>query len=159
MRGWRHQGAWAVCSAGLAVLALFGSAWAHAELVEAAPAAGSTVDGPPSEIRLKFSEPLVEGSHITLYGEQFSAVADVTTIIAGSQLRGLISTPLEPGTYTVEWTAASLDSHTVSGSYPFTVGPRAPAILPSTAIIAAAGSIITGGLAMLIWYFVRRSRL
>jgi methionine-rich copper-binding protein CopC len=157
--GWKGQGAWAAFAAGLAVLALSGSAWAHAALVNAEPAAGSTVDRPPSEIRLTFSETLVGGSQIALFGEQFRAVANVTTIIAGSQMRGLISTGLEPGTYTVQWTAISIDTHTVSGSYPFTVGPRAQAIPNSTAIIAAAVSIITGGLAVLIWYLNRRSRL
>ena len=157
--GRKGQGAWAAFAAGLAVLALSGSAWAHAALVNAQPAAGSTIDGPPSEIRLTFSETLVEGSHIALFGEQFRAVANVTTIIAGSQMRGLVSTALEPGTYTVEWTAISMDAHTVSGSYPFTVGPRAPAIANSTAIIAALVSIIAGGLAVLIWYLNRRSRL
>ena len=92
------------------------------------PAAGSTVDGSPSEIRLTFSEPLVEGSQIVLHGEQFRAVGAVTTIVAGSKMRGLVSTTLELGTYTVEWTAISLDTHTVSGSYPFTVSASAPAV-------------------------------
>jgi methionine-rich copper-binding protein CopC len=156
---WKRKVAWAAVAAGLAVLAVFSSAWAHAELLDAVPAAGSTVDVPPSEIRLTFSETLVEGSRVALHGEQFRAVANVTTIIAGSQMRGLLSTTLEPGTYTVEWTAVSLDTHMVSGSYPFTVGPRAPAIPNSTAIIAAALTIITGGLAVLIWYLNRRSRL
>jgi len=157
--GRKRKAAWAAFATALAVLALSGSAWAHAELVDAVPAAGSTVDGPPSEIRLTFSETLVEGSHIALYGEQFRAVANVTTIIAGSQMRGLVSTTLEPGAYTVEWTAISLDGHTVSGSYPFTMRPRAPAIPNSTAIIAAVVSVLTGGLAVLIWYLNRRSRL
>jgi hypothetical protein len=85
-------------------------------------------------------------------------VGDVTTIVAGSHLRGLIPTTLEPGTYTVEWTAISLDTHSVSGSYPFTVAPRVPAAPNSTAIIAGFVSILAGGLAVLIWYLNRRSR-
>jgi methionine-rich copper-binding protein CopC len=153
------KGAWAVAAAGTAVLLLFGNAWAHAALVDAVPAAGSTVDVPPSEVRLTFSETLVDGSQVALHGEQFRAVTNVTTIIAGSQMRGLLSTTLEPGTYTVEWTAVSLDTHTVSGSYPFTVGPRAAAVPNRTAIIAAVMSILAGGLAVLIWYLNRRSRL
>jgi methionine-rich copper-binding protein CopC len=155
----KHRGTCAVVAAGLAALALVGSAWAHAELVEAVPAAGSTVDGSPSEIRLTFSEPLVEGSQIVLHAEQFQAVGEVTTVVAGSKMRGLVSTTLELGTYTVEWTAISLDTHMVSGSYPFTVGPGATAARNWTPTIAAAVSILTGGLAVLIWYLNRRSRL
>jgi len=157
--GWRRKGVWSAIAAGIAILLLFGNAWAHAELVEAVPPAGSTVDVPPAEVRLTFSETLVEGSQVALHGEQFRAVSNVTTIVAGSQMRGLLSTTLEPGTYTVEWTAISLDTHTVSGSYPFTVGPRAPAVPNSTSIIAAAVAIITAGLAVLIWFLNRRPRL
>jgi copper resistance protein C len=149
----------AAVAAGLAAVAVAGNVWAHAELVEAMPAAGSTVVVSPSEIRLTFNETLVEGSQISLHGEQFRAVGEVTAIVAGSQMRGLLSTTLEPGTYTVEWSAISLDAHTVAGSYPFTVGAGAPAARNWTPTIAAAVSILAGGLAVLIWHLNRRSRL
>jgi methionine-rich copper-binding protein CopC len=157
VRGWGRRSASALVAATLAVAAVAGSAFAHAELLDAVPAAGSTVTS-PSEIQLTFSESLFEGSQIAVYGEQFRPVANVTTIVAGSQLRGLLSTALEPGAYTVQWTAISMDSHIVSGSYPFTVVPRPAAVPNSTAIIAAAVSIVTSALAVLIWALNRRSR-
>ncbi|MEP7359264.1 MAG: copper resistance CopC family protein, partial [Anaerolineales bacterium] len=138
MRRWLAQPWLPLAAAALAALVAFGSAGAHAELLDSVPSAGSTIAVPPSEVRLTFSETLAEGSRLAVHGEQFRAVTDVTTIIAGSQMRGLLSATLEPGTYTVEWSAVSADKHLVSGSYPFTVAPPAPPAKNWTATIAAA---------------------
>jgi methionine-rich copper-binding protein CopC len=143
----------------IAALALAQVVWAHADLVDAVPPAGSTVAGSPSEIRLTFSETLLQGSQVALYGENFQPAADVTSIVAGTQMRGLLSERLGPGTYTVEWSAATADLHIVSGSYPCSVGPTETAGRNWAPIVAAAVSILTAGLAVLIWYLNRRSRL
>ena len=132
----------------------------HAELVEAVPAAGSTVNTSPAEIKLTFSETLVNGSQITLFGDKFQAAAKVTTVVAGSQMTGLLGSTLSPATYTVQWSAISRDGHTVSGSYPFTVAGGVPAgPRDLSPWIAALVSIISLSMALLVWFLNRRSRL
>ena len=116
-----------------ACLALWLAAWlpvaeAHAELVSAYPAPGAQLDAAPAEIRLMFSERIGSGSSIQLYGPQFRSVAGVRSgpdPATPELLRGF-PPALAPDIYTVEWNAASLDGHTVSGSYAFEVR-RAPA--------------------------------
>jgi methionine-rich copper-binding protein CopC len=101
------------------------AAFAHAHLVRATPAAGSTVGTPPEEIALRFNEKL-EGA--------FSSI--VVRDAAGKQVdkgdthvdkadRAVIRTslpPLSPGVYTVEWRAMSSDTHKVNGDFTFRVG-------------------------------------
>ena len=161
MIGGLRQALLAAVAAWTAGLLLAATVLAHAELVDAVPAAGSTVTPPPAEIRLTFNETLLGGSQIVLYGERFQAVANVTTIVAGSQMRGLLAATLAPASYTVQWTAVSVDGHAVSGSYPFTVAAAAASAAPHnwTPLVAAFASIISGGMAVLIWILNRRSRL
>src|SRR5262245_39857516 len=93
-----------VAAMGLAGLVVAG-AGAHADLIGSEPAAGSTVSGSPSRIRLSFSEPLVSGSSMQLFTGQFEQVAGLSVSAAGSELQAVVGTPLRPATYTVQWMA------------------------------------------------------
>jgi len=97
---------------------------AHAELVAAEPEAGAQLVEPPAEIRLTFSEPVAVQSDIVVLGEGFAPVAGLLPQLDGARPEQVYTPlpPLEPGTYTVQWSAVSADGHEISGSYAFSIG-------------------------------------
>lgn len=96
---------------------------AHAELLAADPSPGAVLAASPAEVRLTFSEPLLAGSTLVIFGEGFAQVAGISPVIdaqAPEQI-GAAMPALSPGAYTVQWKAVSFDLHEVSGSYSFGV--------------------------------------
>lgn len=101
---------------------------AHAELLEATPADGATVEGTPREISASFSEPLeTDGSTFSLRsaaGERLAAGGvdpdDPTRLVIDP-----VPT-LQPGTYEVRWRAASADGHAENDTWAFTVVAPTP---------------------------------
>jgi copper transport protein len=110
-----------------AVLALPASAWAHAALLQTVPVASRTINTAPTEVRLRFSEPV----------EPRFAIVSVTDA-AGRQLTDgdpaaapgspqTVVTPLRrvpEGWYLVFWRVISADGHPVRGAFTFAVGPN-----------------------------------
>ncbi len=100
---------------------------AHAELVRTDPPADGLLAAPPLELNLWFSEPLDPGS-----GSLTLRLVDNTG--RDQTLSGIALDPedvrhvhadvpsLGPGTFTVLWSARSVDGHTLSGTYAFRVG-------------------------------------
>jgi copper transport protein len=105
---------------------------AHAELVEAEPAPGAQLAAPPAEIRLTFSEPIEGKSNVIVLGEGFAPVDGIQPQLDTVRPQQLYASlpPLEPGTYTVQWSAVSEDGHEISGSYSFSIG-RVSETLPT----------------------------
>jgi len=109
-------------------LAVPAAAWAHAALLRTAPVASRTVNEPPKEVRLSYSEPV----------EPRFAIVSVTDA-AGSQVTAgaprraqgepqTLVTPLRKvpeGWYLVFWRVISADGHPVRGAFTFAVGPNA----------------------------------
>jgi methionine-rich copper-binding protein CopC len=100
------------------------SVMAHAQLLESNPAPGSTLDAPPTEIRLTFDEPIGADSRINLFNNAFYAQTGVESFVDPQNPNQLVATlpPLERGIYNVNWTAVSADGHQVSGSFRFQIG-------------------------------------
>ncbi|MFO7539144.1 MAG: copper resistance protein CopC [Chloroflexota bacterium] len=100
------------------------SVQAHARLLEADPAPGSTLDAPPTEIRLTFNEPIGTDSRIGLFNNAFYAQTGVESFVDLQNPNQLVATlpPLNHGIYNVNWTAVSTDGHPVSGSFRFQIG-------------------------------------
>lgn len=101
------------------------SVQAHAQLLEANPAPGSTLDAPPTEIRLTFNEPIGTDSRLSLFDNNFYAQPGVESFVDPQNPDQLVATvpPLAAGIYNVNWTAVSADGHLVSGSFRFQIGP------------------------------------
>jgi copper resistance protein C len=103
-----------------------GPAFAHAFLDRALPAVGSTVHGPPAEVRLWFTQRL-EPAFSTVRvldarGTQVDAKDKRVDADDATLLR--VSLPkLVPGTYRVVWRVLSVDSHATEGDYSFEVAP------------------------------------
>lgn len=106
------------------ILSLNKQVMAHAELLESIPSAGEQIEGTPSVIVLLFNGSLATDSTLLLLDEEFANVADLTASINPDNPAQAIATlpfTLDPGNYTVQWTAVSEDGHPISGSFSFEV--------------------------------------
>lgn len=111
----------ALCLIGLTSLAS-----AHALLESAVPVVGGTVQVPPKQVAITFSEG-VEADFSTIEvtdsagkrvdsGNPHTAPDNGAVLIVDLQ-------PLGPGSYQVKWRAVSVDTHKTQGSYSFDVAP------------------------------------
>lgn len=122
---------------------------AHAFLVRTTPSASGTLDGPPSQVFLQYSEPV----------EPRFAIVSVTDaggrqVVDGSPRHAdggadALEVPvrrLAAGWYLVFWRVISADGHPVRGAFTFAVGPNAgPApefAIPSLSETAATPSLV-----------------
>lgn len=124
-----NQARFLVLIAVAALLLLFpASVTAHAELLEATPADGATVEGTPEEISATFSEPLeTDGSTFSLRNAAGERLA-VGNIDPADRTRLIIDPvpTLAPGVYEVRWRAASADGHAENDTWTFTVAAPIP---------------------------------
>jgi methionine-rich copper-binding protein CopC len=105
-------------------LAVGGSAFAHAKLVSADPAAGGVAKAQPSSIDLTFSEEIsgkLSGAKVT-DGAGAAQAASTMLDKSAKAMMVMFKAPLAAGTYKVDWHAvASDDGHKTTGTYSFTV--------------------------------------
>lgn len=111
--------------------------FAHARLLRSAPAAGKTLDAPPTDLTLWFSEkPELRFTTIQLTDSAGTDVAlDSAVSVAGMGVRIPIPHPIANGRYTVKWRTAASDGHPSSGTFTFIVNapvaaPRADSAAP-----------------------------
>lgn len=112
----------------LAVIALLLAAtnvWASAFLDHAEPAVGSTVDTPPTEIKIWFTESLEPAfCQIQLFDHRGRPVVtqDRATVDSDDPSLLTLSVPaLARGRYKVSWRAVSGDNRMTVGTFSFTV--------------------------------------
>src|SRR6266446_6146180 len=104
------------------------SAFAHAELQSAEPAAGLAATTSPKQIRITFNEaviPIPQVSGVELKDQAGRVITTGKAVIDPANKNVLvvpISEQLMSGTYKVEWHAVSNDTHRVKGNYAFSVG-------------------------------------
>ncbi len=106
-----------------AVCLLAGPASAHAFLKSATPAVGSTVQQPPSQVLIDFTEGVEPAfSTIAVQDEAGASVASGKPHLAGGNTHLAIALePLQAGTYKVIWHATAVDTHKTEGNFSFTV--------------------------------------
>jgi len=110
-------------------------ALAHAELVSSTPADGAVVEN-PSEVVLRFDEPVVGNSSFTLHDSSGATVATGSPDPVDPTSMRATFPPLGPGVYTVEWTSVAEDTGVERGTFTFTVteptaAPPTPTPVPS----------------------------
>jgi copper resistance protein C len=102
-----------------------GTAYAHAHLLQSAPAADVVVTAAPDVLRLDFSEGIQLGfTGVTLHGPDGGiAPTGHAQLAPKDDKEVLVPLPrvLTRGKYSVEWRALSNDGHTTHGSYGFSV--------------------------------------
>jgi methionine-rich copper-binding protein CopC len=102
-----------------------GQASAHAFLKTAEPAVGSTLQQPPTQVAILFTEG-VEPKFSTIAVQDSagtSMVAGTVHLVGDDTHLAVGLKPLKPGTYTVTWHATAVDTHKTEGSFTFTVTP------------------------------------
>jgi copper resistance protein C len=99
--------------------------FAHAFLDHASPAVGSSVPSAPAAVTMWFTqqlEPAFTTATVTdKSGKNVDSGAAEVNPKDPMELRVPLN-PLPPGTYTVAWHALSVDTHTTTGHFTFTVG-------------------------------------
>jgi methionine-rich copper-binding protein CopC len=101
------------------------AAFAHAHLVRAAPAAGSTIQTAPDEVMLRFNEKLEAAFSSVVVRDAAGKQVDKgdSHLDKGDRAVLRISLPpLTPGVYSVEWRATASDTHRVNGNFTFQIG-------------------------------------
>jgi methionine-rich copper-binding protein CopC len=115
----------AIAGAATVFVVLFtGTAQAHATYKSSNPADESTVSSAPSQITAEFTEPMSNGSYMTVWdpcGEDSSSGSSQT----GSSM-SVGNTSTAAGTYSVFWRAVSIDSHVTEGTFTFNVSSGEP---------------------------------
>jgi copper transport protein len=111
----------------VAALVLPASALAHAALLQTVPVASRTVNVVPTEVRLRFSEPVEPRFAIVSVTDATGRqVTDGDPAAAPGSPQTLV-TPLgrvPEGWYLVFWRVISADGHPVRGAFTFAVGPN-----------------------------------
>jgi len=121
---------------------------AHATLLTTEPQNGGVYDTPPSQVKLRFDEPV----EVSLGGIRVFS-SDRDRVVTGSpehpdgnQSEVAVSLPkLDNSTYVVTWRVISSDSHPIEGAYTFQVGPRATLTKKSAQGVADSLLASTGG--------------
>lgn len=97
--------------------------WAHSFPQLQSPAAGQTLETPPSRVTIKYDAPIEKlfaslqvldaaGNNEALGAPEISPDQSTLSIRVG---------PLKPGVYIVKWRVVCVDTHHTQGSYSFTV--------------------------------------
>jgi methionine-rich copper-binding protein CopC len=118
-----------VTSAVLAGAVILGvpAAQAHAFLDHANPAVGSELPTAPATVTMWFTQQLEPAFTTATVTNQSGDRVDTgpARIDAKDPTElSVLLKPLPPGTYTVAWHALSVDTHTTTGHFTFTVGAK-----------------------------------
>ena len=101
------------------------SVQAHAFLDHASPAVGSTVPTAPEAVTMWFTQELEPAFTTATVTDASGNTVDTGPAQVDpndpTELRVALK-KLSPGTYTVAWHALSVDTHTTTGHFTFTVG-------------------------------------
>ncbi|MFZ3328647.1 MAG: copper resistance CopC family protein [Methylocella sp.] len=109
----------------MAVSLAVDTAIAHAFLDHAVPGVGMTVSGPVRELRLWYTQGVVTAfSAVAVSSSTGGAIPASRPVNDPSDQQIVIvrlGRALGPGSYTVSWRALSVDTHTTTGTFHFTV--------------------------------------
>ncbi|QUW20943.1 copper resistance protein CopC [Sporosarcina sp. Marseille-Q4063] len=94
--------------------------YAHTSLTNSSPIDGEEINEEVHEIELEFNTKIETTSTVKVFDENEEEVTLNTQVNDNVMTGGFIS-PLDNGTYTVEWKIIGADGHPIQGTYSFTV--------------------------------------
>jgi methionine-rich copper-binding protein CopC len=108
---------------GLSALCVVGIAYAHAHLLQATPADGSTLTQAPTSFSFKFNEAATLTA-LSLQKET-QAAQKITDLPPKASAQFDIAAPkMDPGSYTLSYRVLSDDNHIMSGSIKFKIAAK-----------------------------------
>ena len=111
-----------VIYATLVLLFAFSSAVsAHTGLTSSSPAEGEEVVGDVHEVVMEFNTKIETTSTVKVFNENKEEIIVGNTQVSDNILTGGFMSPLDNGTYTVEWKIIGADGHPIQGTYSFIV--------------------------------------
>ncbi len=142
-----------VLAVAAAALVAAATAGAHAWIVRTAPVANRTLDSPPREVRLAYSEPVearfaivsvtdAAGKLVTLGAPHRAATNPKQVVVPLKRL--------DQGWYLVFWRVISADGHPVRGAFTFAAGPS-PGPAPEFAVPSLSETATTPRLLVTRW--------
>jgi methionine-rich copper-binding protein CopC len=117
----------ATALAGTLALGAAVAARAHAFLDHASPAVGSELPAAPANVTMWFTQQLEPAFTAATVTSQTGDRVDAGPARVDAKDPTELSVPLKqlpPGTYTVAWRALSVDTHTTTGHFTFTVAGK-----------------------------------
>src|SRR5215469_1973269 len=96
---------------------------AHSFPESEAPAAGQTLNEPPSEVTIKYDAPIEKlFAQLAVIDSNGQNLADGAPTISDDGYVLTVKLPrLKPGNYLVKWRVVGIDTHHTEGSYSFSV--------------------------------------
>ena len=115
-----------------ALLGLSAPAMAHDAAESSSPAQGATLETPPEEVSVTFSNnPLGIGAQFSVKDASGAEWADGAVVIVDSVASQPLKAGAPAGAYTVAWRVVSSDSHPIEGTFGFTATAAAEGASPS----------------------------
>lgn len=109
----------------LAVFLIFAfpaDTWAHSKLQSSVPAAEAKVTEAVQELSLSFNEKIDSTlSTLSITNDKGEKIDTAEVKVEENHLKASLGSPLDSGTYTVEWKIVGRDGHPVKGDYAFQV--------------------------------------
>lgn len=96
-------------------------AFAHTGLESSNPQNGEVINEQLEQIKLTFEGKIEQGSTFTLQNTNGKSIVVNRITITENELSGDLSSPLENGEYTVNWSIIGADGHLMEDSFSFTV--------------------------------------
>jgi copper transport protein len=126
-------------------------AYAHAVLLESAPAANAVLARAPERIVLRFNEPVRPAVLRLVRASDQGSVELGSPEVADTELRAPLPGGLPDGSYVLSYRVTSADGHPVVGSFVFAIG--APGGSPPPTLAASEDFWIAAGVAArALWY-------
>jgi len=120
-------------AAALGVVALAAApAAAHASLIGANPEDGGTVERPPTEVVLEFSEEVAEPAFVSVTTADGIDVTGGAVTVDGASVTRPLAAAAAAGEYTIAYRVVSADGHPIEGETTFTASEPAAAPKAST---------------------------
>ncbi len=107
------------------VFAFSSAASAHSSLTSSSPADGEEVAEDVHEIVLEFNTKIERTSTIKVFNEIEEEIIVSNIQVKDNKMTGAFMSPLDDGTYTVNWKIIGADGHPIPGSYSFVVSQDA----------------------------------
>ena len=121
-----------ILSATLIFLLAFSSVgYAHTGLTSSSPAEGEEVTEDVEQIVMEFNTKIETTSTVKVFNENEEEMTINDTQVSDSVMTAVFESPLDNGTYTVEWKIIGADGHPTQGTYSFAVSQE---VIEDTAV-------------------------